>query len=158
MHCANCKTMNDPNEGFCRRCGRQLIFMPMPLLSQSTPIKRKKSYTRHILIGSLLLLGLAWLAMSMISAGSMRGKEPSVPVSRLTPTPTPALSDDQRLARAKALLLQGFDQTQYKTAIDDLKAIPALAKEYREAQSLLKKFSRLLASEKPAASKTPTQR
>jgi hypothetical protein len=148
--------MNDPNEGFCRRCGRQLIFMPMPLLSQSTPIKRKKSYMRHILIASILVLGLVWFALSMISAGPMQVKEPSAPISR--PTPMPALTDDQRLANAKALLLQDFDRERYQAAFDDLKATSELAKEYREAQILVKKFSRLLAAEKPSATKTPAQR
>lgn len=157
MQCLHCKTVNDPNEGFCRRCGRQLIFMPMPLLSQSTPIKRKKSYDRQILIGVILVLGLGWLTVSMILGESNPLTPAPTPVARPTPSPTPTLSDDERLSNAKALLLQGFDRDRYKNALNYLKEIPEIAKEYREAQTLVKKISRAIEPEKSAAPKTAAQ-
>jgi ribosomal protein L40E len=138
LFCPRCQNANPPNSQFCFRCGNKFI-KPQPW-----------SKTQIIVIIVISVVGVVALAVGIaLDEAGQRAKNKNAAATTASPSPTPPLSSPEALTRAKQLV--GGDKDSMAEAIKLLQSIPKEAKEYKEAQPILKRtteqLSRIMAEE-----------
>jgi hypothetical protein len=127
--CHRCATENSLDAAFCNRCGLQF----------TAQVRQKTTFGTFlgwaIIIGTATLFCMGMIAVFIIPKPTSQ-QLPTAQTVASTPYPT---TNAERLATAKTLLTQErVSVGERDEAVRFLKAIPKDAKEYKEAQVLLK--------------------
>lgn len=150
IQCPKCGVANADGTRFCSNCG--LSFSQVP---PNVPLKKKNSLVGlWVVLGVLGLCGLCGLIgkigeknkqeINIASANTNTQINLNANVAPPTPTPTPTFAELKSKAQPLLAMSNGEHDAQDLKSFDDvmkpLREIPKEAKEYKEAQTLLKQL------------------
>lgn len=145
IQCTQCGTINQPNAQFCNGCGGKFAAAP-----NYTQPKKKNSLTTLIIV--LSVLGFCGFCGLIGKLGDTNKNQNNTRVdltgnvnTNLAPTPPPQTfaelkSKGEQLLKFEKDEYVSSDLKQFDDVMQPLRAIPKESKDYKQAQSLLKKL------------------
>lgn len=135
--CPQCNTRNNTPARFCNGCGVQFTVQP-------TVVQPKKKSNAGWLVLLLLILpcaicGIGDAEINKLKLSNVQQQKALSNSKTPLPTPTPELTDTQKLQKAKSIIESDADDKQIDEAVNLIKTIPKNAKEYKEGQKLYNK-------------------
>lgn len=136
--CPACRTQNHISAQFCQRCGAHYEGAPPPVgpprSKQNSPLRFLAMFFAAVFVFIVLMQIVALMlpGKSHPQTAALTGS----PDPRPTPSPTPVLSPAEHLAEAKKEMNDPYCKYGCEAARQRLSAIPANAKEHKEARKL----------------------
>lgn len=131
--CVRCKTSLQHNQPFCSLCGTQQPQLAVPILPKSG--QSAWSVTTIVLVCSIVgSCALCGLFGAIVKKDDKPQTSVTNTASKPTPTPTPEITNAEKLKDAKNLIFDEATETQLNEAKTLILSIPKEAKEYKDAQ------------------------
>ena len=145
IQCPQCRTTNQNGARFCSGCGIEFVYQTQPT---PLPVKKNKLSTPAIIaIAALGMCGFCGLIGSIGNKANTNTAQTNAVGIAATPIPTNTPPPTFAELKEKTIQVLNFERYEYKkedlnqfdTVLQPLRAIPKEDKNYKEAQTLLKK-------------------